>query len=212
MNKLKTFERKIMSKMCGPTGTDDGYCSIKTNREFNDLVKGQKIIEFIKKQRLNWLEHVERMTEDIIVQKVTRWKPTPKRPTGRPKMRWKNDVLEDVRSMNVGNWKNVAQNRDSWKKVVERGRTVYRLWRFGGGGGGGRRSKRRRITRTRRGRSLVLIPHVSVFVKFPFMLSRLICPDILKPTDHEAINYVHFPFLLFFPLCRDGTFSLALYC
>jgi hypothetical protein len=46
-----------------------------------------------------------------------------KRPTGRPKLRWEDDVLEDVKSMNVGNWKNVAQKRDRWKKVVEQART-----------------------------------------------------------------------------------------
>jgi hypothetical protein len=50
-----------------------------------------------------------------------------KRPTGRPKMRWEDYVLEDVRSMNVRNCKDVAQNRDGWKNVVERARTLYRL-------------------------------------------------------------------------------------
>jgi len=34
--------------------------------------------------------------------------------------------LEDIKSMNVRNWKKVAQNRDSWKKVVEQARTLYR--------------------------------------------------------------------------------------
>jgi hypothetical protein len=33
-------------------------------------MKGQKLIGFIKKQRLSWLGHVERMTEDNIVQKI----------------------------------------------------------------------------------------------------------------------------------------------
>jgi hypothetical protein len=42
-------------------------------------------------------------------------------------MGWEDDVLEDVRSMNVRDWKKVAQNIDSWKKVVERARTLYRL-------------------------------------------------------------------------------------
>ena len=32
--------------------------------------------------------------------------------------------------MNECNWKEVAQNRDSWKKVVEQARTLYRLQRF----------------------------------------------------------------------------------
>jgi hypothetical protein len=67
------------------------------------------------------------MTEDIIVQEIKRWKPMSKRPIGRPKMRWEDDVLEDVRSMDVRNWKNVAKNIDSWKKVAERTRTLYRL-------------------------------------------------------------------------------------
>jgi hypothetical protein len=47
-----------------------------------------------------------------------------KRPSGRPKLRWENDVLEDIKSMNVRNWKNVAQNRDRWKKVTEQARTL----------------------------------------------------------------------------------------
>jgi hypothetical protein len=67
------------------------------------------------------------MTEDNIVQKIERWKPISKRPTRRPKMHWEDDVFEDERSMNVSNWKNLAQNRDSWKKVVERARTLNRL-------------------------------------------------------------------------------------
>ena len=54
--------------------------------------------------------HVERMSDDNIVQ-IKRWKPLSKRPITRPKIRWEDDVLEDIRSMNVRNWKNVAQNR-----------------------------------------------------------------------------------------------------
>jgi hypothetical protein len=53
-NKLMIFERKIMRKIFGPTRTDDGYWRIKTNQEISDLLKGQNIIWFIKKQRLNW--------------------------------------------------------------------------------------------------------------------------------------------------------------
>jgi hypothetical protein len=50
-----------------------------------------------------------------------------KRPIGRPKRRWEDDVLEDVKSTNIRNWKNVAQNRDRWKKVVEQARNLNRL-------------------------------------------------------------------------------------
>jgi len=50
-----------------------------------------------------------------------------KRAIGRPKTRWKDDVLEDIRNMNVSNWKKVAQDRDSWKKTVEQAGTLHRL-------------------------------------------------------------------------------------
>ena len=120
-NKLMVFERKIMRKIFGPTRTDDGYWRIETNQEINGILKGQNIIRLIKKQRLNWLGHVEHMAED---------KPMSKRPIGKPKTHWEDDVLEDIKSIIIHNWKKVAQNRDSWKKVVEQARTLYRLYRF----------------------------------------------------------------------------------
>jgi hypothetical protein len=91
------------------------------------ILKGQNIIGYVKKRRLNWLGHVERMAEDNIVQKIKRWKPMAKRPIGRPKTRWEDDVLGDVRSMNVRNWNKVAQNRDRWKEVAEQAGTLYWL-------------------------------------------------------------------------------------
>jgi hypothetical protein len=48
INKLMTFERKIMRKIYGPTRTKDGYWRIKTNQEIKDILKGQNIIGFIK--------------------------------------------------------------------------------------------------------------------------------------------------------------------
>jgi hypothetical protein len=108
-------------------GQYDGYWRIKTNQEINEILKGQNIIGFIKKQVLKWLGHIERMTKDNNVQKTKRWKPMSKRPIGRPKTRWEDDVLEDIKSMNVRNLKKVVQNRERWKKVVEQAKTLYRL-------------------------------------------------------------------------------------
>jgi hypothetical protein len=110
INKLMTFERKIMRKIYGPTRTEDGYWRIKTNQEISDILKRENIIGFIKKQRLNCFGHVERMADDNIVHWIKRWKPMSKRPIGRPKTRWEDDVLEDIKNMNVHNWQKVAQN------------------------------------------------------------------------------------------------------
>ena len=47
-----------------------------------------------------------------------------KRPRGRPKLRWEDDVLEDMMSMNLCNWRNVAQDRERWKKAIEQAKTL----------------------------------------------------------------------------------------
>jgi len=127
INRLMIFERRIMRKIFGPTRRDDGYWRIKTNQEMNDILKGQNIIGFIKKQRINWLGHIECMVGDNIVQKIKRWKPMSKRPIGTRKTRWEDEILEDIKSINICNWKKVAQNGDSWKKVVEQARSLYTL-------------------------------------------------------------------------------------
>ena len=67
------------------------------------------------------------MAEDNIVQKIKTWKPMSKKPTARPKTRWEDDGLEDINSINIRNWKKVAQNRDSRKKVAQQARNLHRL-------------------------------------------------------------------------------------
>jgi len=124
---IDDFRKKVTRKIFGPTRLDDCYWRIKSNQEINAILKEQRIVGFINKTRLNWLGHFERMAEDNNVQKIKRWKPMSKRPIGRPKTRWEDDVLEDIRSMNVRNWKKETQDRDSWKKAVEQARTLHRL-------------------------------------------------------------------------------------
>ena len=61
------------------------------------------------------------MTEIIYFKQfsIKRWKPKSKRPIGRPQTRWEDGVLEDIKSMNVRNWKKVVQKRESWKKASQ---------------------------------------------------------------------------------------------
>jgi hypothetical protein len=127
INKLMIFKRKIIRKIFGPTRSDDGNWRIKTNQEINEAIKGKNIIGFIKMQRLSWLGHAKRMADDNNVKKIKRWKPMSQRPIGRPKTCWENDILGDIKSMKICDWKNVVQNRDRWKKVAEQARTLYWL-------------------------------------------------------------------------------------
>jgi len=43
-----------------------------------------------------------------------------RRQRGRPKLRWEDGVMEDVRKLGERNWSNGARNRDSWQKVLKK--------------------------------------------------------------------------------------------
>ena len=73
--KLLVFERKILRRIFGPTKERDGTWRIKTNDELNKLIGNKTIINYIKSQRLGWLEQVHRMPDERMVKKVYEWKP-----------------------------------------------------------------------------------------------------------------------------------------
>ena len=60
---LLIFERKIFRRICGPK-YEDGEWKSRTNRELEELSKGENIVKWIKGQRISWLGHLERMEED----------------------------------------------------------------------------------------------------------------------------------------------------
>ena len=52
--------------------------------------------EFSAVQRLSWLGHIERMQGTRMVKAIYSWKPLSRRPTGRPKTLWGDDVRKDI--------------------------------------------------------------------------------------------------------------------
>jgi hypothetical protein len=77
------------------------------------------IVRFIKARRVDWLGHVERMGANRIPRKILYEKIYTKRVTGRPKMRWFDDVREDLRILKVKDWRPTAMDRDAWKLLVQ---------------------------------------------------------------------------------------------
>ena len=64
---------------------------------------------------MRWAGHVARMEESRTAFKKLTGKPTGKRPLGRPRHRWED--IEEI-GVNAGNWVDSAQDRDSWKALV----------------------------------------------------------------------------------------------
>jgi hypothetical protein len=94
------FERKVLRKIFGPTKERDGTWRIKTNDELDKLIRHKNIINYIKTQRLSWFGHLHRMPEERMVKKVHKWKSMLRRPLGRPKNRWEDDIRNDIKTEN----------------------------------------------------------------------------------------------------------------
>ena len=66
---LLNFERKIFRRMYGPK-YENGEWKSRTNRELEEMSKGENIVKWIKGQRMSWLGHLERMEEDRMPKKI----------------------------------------------------------------------------------------------------------------------------------------------
>ena len=65
---LPIFERKIFRRIYGPK-YENGEWKSRTNRELEEVSKGENIVKWIKGQRIRWLGHLERMEEDRVPKK-----------------------------------------------------------------------------------------------------------------------------------------------
>jgi len=54
------------------------------------------------------------------VRKLLVWKPIGTRPIGRPKQRWQEDVVEDLKKLKAKNWKETAKERKTGRDLAER--------------------------------------------------------------------------------------------
>jgi hypothetical protein len=69
--------------------------------EIDELIKGADIVRFIKAHRIKWLGHIQRMNQARPTRKLLDWKPMGTRLVGRPKQRWQEDIMEDVKKLIV---------------------------------------------------------------------------------------------------------------
>ena len=72
------------------------------NEELNDLYCSPKSVRVIKWRRMRWAGHVARMGEERGVYRVLVGKPNGKRPLGRPRRRWMDNIRMDLQAVGCG--------------------------------------------------------------------------------------------------------------
>ena len=77
-------------------------------------------VRVIKSRIMRWAGNVARMDEERGVYRVLVGKPDGKRPLGRPRRRWVDNIRMDIQEVGCGNvdWIGLAQDRDSWRTLV----------------------------------------------------------------------------------------------
>jgi hypothetical protein len=89
------FEGKIFRRLYGPK-YENGEWKSRTNRELEEMSKGENIVKLIKGQGISWLGHLERMEEDRMPKKIFTRELEGTRRRGRPKKRWKEEVKKEI--------------------------------------------------------------------------------------------------------------------
>jgi hypothetical protein len=72
------------------------------NDELHNLYSSPNIVRVIKSRRMRWAGHVARMGEGRSVYKVLVGRPEGKRPLGRPRRRWEDNIKLDLREIGIG--------------------------------------------------------------------------------------------------------------
>lgn len=116
-NALRIFERKIMRRIYGPI-CESGLWRIRSNIEIDQILKGEDIVRFIKSLRISWLGHVERMGIDRTPKNLLHNNIIGVKRKGRPRKRWLQDVEQDLSRMGIRGWREKAQQRDDWRRIV----------------------------------------------------------------------------------------------
>jgi hypothetical protein len=95
--------------------------------ELNDLYSSPNTLRAIKSRRMTWAWHVVQMGEERGRYRVLVGKPEGKRPLGRSRHSWEDNINMDLQEVGGGDgdWVELAQDRDRWWALVS---TLKNLW------------------------------------------------------------------------------------
>jgi hypothetical protein len=115
-----TLYNLVVRKVFGPKREEDGSWRKLHNVKLHSPYSLSNIVRVIKSRRMRWVGHVARMVEGRGVYRVLVGRPESKRPLGRPRYRWEDNIMMDLREIGIdgANWIQLAQDRVQWQDFV----------------------------------------------------------------------------------------------
>jgi hypothetical protein len=110
-----------MLRIFGPKREEGGSRKRVHNDELHSLYSSPNVVTVIKARRMRWAGHVARMGEGRCVYRVLVGRPEGKRPLGRPRRRWEDNIKMDLREIGMDgvNWIQLAHDRVQWRACVK---------------------------------------------------------------------------------------------
>jgi hypothetical protein len=119
--RLRVFENRVLRRIFCQKGDEVlGNWRKLHNEELHNLYSLPDIIRMIKLRRMRWAGHVARMGKKRNPYTILVGKAEGKRPLGRPRHRWVDNIKIDLREKGWDGmgWINLAQDRDQWRAFV----------------------------------------------------------------------------------------------
>jgi hypothetical protein len=115
------FENRVLRRIFGPKRDEvTGEWRKVHNKELRDLYSSPSIIRIIKSRRIKWAGHVARIREKRNAYRLLVGKPEGKRPLGRPRRRWVDNIGMDIGEVGWGDvdWIGLGKDRNGWRALV----------------------------------------------------------------------------------------------
>jgi hypothetical protein len=110
----------VLRRLFRPEREEDGSWRKLHNDELHGLYSSLNIVRVIKSRWIRWVRYVARMGNGRGVYRVLVGRPEGKRPLGRPRCRWEDNIKMGLREVGIdgANCIRLAQGKVQWQAFV----------------------------------------------------------------------------------------------